>query len=347
MMRKSRFTVALVIAFVLAVVVAPDSGIASTLKQGSTSYVVRSGDNLSSIARRYGSTVSAIVQANGLADTVIRPGQTLVIPVASGSTGPAPSASRSFSGSTATGGTHIVRSGESLWSIASRYGVSVRGLKAANGLAGDVILPGQNSVNSCVFQCRRCFQRRYRRPARSLKRVKLRRQLYGQAGRHLVFNCAALRYVRQSSQGAQRYFWLVNLPRTDPPDSVCIFLEHTSFPRSICRSLPASNGRVFPSNLFCTSQPTAVGDDVPDPGSSFPTAFLSDSRFINKRAGVSVAPARRTPDSSESVSLLRARTEPIPPAQPWPVLASLRRFRRWRLADRPLPPPQQAALLWR
>lgn len=143
MMRKSRFTVALVIAFVLAVVIAPDSGIASTFKQGTTSYVVRSGDNLSSIASRYGSSVSAIVQANGLANTVIQPGQTLTIPAASGSAGPAPVASRTSSGSTAAGGTHIVRSGESLWSIASRYGVSTSALRSLNGISGDVILPGQ------------------------------------------------------------------------------------------------------------------------------------------------------------------------------------------------------------
>lgn len=143
MMRKSRFTVALVIAFVLAVVVAPDSGIASSLKQDTTTYVVRSGDNLSSIASRYGSTVSAIVQANGLAGTMIRPGQTLVIPGSSASAGPAPAASRNSSGSTASGGTHVVRSGESLWSIASRYGVSTSALRSFNGLSGDVILPGQ------------------------------------------------------------------------------------------------------------------------------------------------------------------------------------------------------------
>ena len=142
-MRKSRFTVALVIAFVFAVVVIPDSGDASTLYQGTTSYVVRSGDNLSSIASRFGSSVSAIVQANGLASTVIRPGQSLVIPLVSGSIASSPGYSSSSSNSTYSGGTHIVRSGESLWSIANRYGVSTNTLRVLNGLSGDVILPGQ------------------------------------------------------------------------------------------------------------------------------------------------------------------------------------------------------------
>ena len=144
-MRKSRVTVALIIAFVLAVFVLPNSGIASSLQQESVSYVVRSGDNLSSIASRYGTSVSAIVQANGLATTVIRPGQTLRIPTASRSdSSSSGSRNPSSTGSSATtGGSYVVRSGESLWSIANRYGVSVSTLRSLNGLSGDVILPGQ------------------------------------------------------------------------------------------------------------------------------------------------------------------------------------------------------------
>lgn len=146
MMRKSRVTIAFVVAFVLAAFVLPNSGIASSLKQESLSYVVQRGDNLSSIASRYGSSVGAIVQANGLASTVIRPGQTLLIPAGSGS-GSVSSGSRvsgsSTGASTPASGSYVVQSGESLWSIASRYGVSLSALRALNGLSGDVILPGQ------------------------------------------------------------------------------------------------------------------------------------------------------------------------------------------------------------
>ncbi len=45
-----------------------------------TSYRVRSGDTLSSIAVRFGVTVKAIKAANGLGANLIRPGQVLVIP---------------------------------------------------------------------------------------------------------------------------------------------------------------------------------------------------------------------------------------------------------------------------
>jgi len=44
-------------------------------------YVVRAGDTLSHIARAHKTTVGAIQEANGLRSTVIRIGQTLVIPV--------------------------------------------------------------------------------------------------------------------------------------------------------------------------------------------------------------------------------------------------------------------------
>lgn len=38
---------------------------------------------------------------------------------------------------------HVVRAGDSLWRIATHYGVTVDALRRANGLTGDVIVPGQ------------------------------------------------------------------------------------------------------------------------------------------------------------------------------------------------------------
>lgn len=50
-------------------------------RTGRTTHVVRSGENLSQIAARYGVSVEAIVQANGLEDpSLIYSGQTLIIP---------------------------------------------------------------------------------------------------------------------------------------------------------------------------------------------------------------------------------------------------------------------------
>lgn len=49
-------------------------------KPKTTRYLVKKGDNLSTIASRNGSSVSAIQKANGISGTLIRPGQSLVIP---------------------------------------------------------------------------------------------------------------------------------------------------------------------------------------------------------------------------------------------------------------------------
>jgi LysM repeat protein len=49
-------------------------------KPKSTRHTVRSGDSLYAIAKRYGTTASAVQKANGLKGTTIRPGQSLAIP---------------------------------------------------------------------------------------------------------------------------------------------------------------------------------------------------------------------------------------------------------------------------
>lgn len=49
-------------------------------KPKSVTYVVKSGDSLSAIAGRTGSSVSSIKSANGISGTLIRPGQVLKIP---------------------------------------------------------------------------------------------------------------------------------------------------------------------------------------------------------------------------------------------------------------------------
>ncbi len=49
-------------------------------KPQATRHTVKRGDTLSHIARRYGSSVSAIRQANGISGSLIYPGQKLVVP---------------------------------------------------------------------------------------------------------------------------------------------------------------------------------------------------------------------------------------------------------------------------
>lgn len=49
-------------------------------KPKATRHTVRSGDSLYAIAKRYGTTASAVQRANGLKGTMIHPGQSLTIP---------------------------------------------------------------------------------------------------------------------------------------------------------------------------------------------------------------------------------------------------------------------------
>ncbi len=97
---------------------------------------VRRGDTLSGIAGRHGTSVAAIMRSNNLRSAHrIWPGQRLQVPVQGAAAPPAAAASAT--------GSHVVRRGDSLYSIARRYGTTVAQLKAVNGLGSELIHPGQ------------------------------------------------------------------------------------------------------------------------------------------------------------------------------------------------------------
>lgn len=93
---------------------------------------VAPGDVLSRIARRYDTTVSLLRQVNGISGSLIHPGDYLLVPA----DGPAVASAASVR--------YRVRSGDSLWSIARSFDVSVSDLRDWNGLDGNgYIHPGQ------------------------------------------------------------------------------------------------------------------------------------------------------------------------------------------------------------
>ncbi|MGA9349081.1 MAG: LysM peptidoglycan-binding domain-containing protein [Anaerolineae bacterium] len=97
-------------------------GVAEAGGYSCTYYTVRWGDTLYSIARSYGTTVQALAQANGIANTsLIHVGQVLCIP--SGPPSPPPS-----------GPYYTVQRGDTLYSIARRYGTTVQAIAQANGI---------------------------------------------------------------------------------------------------------------------------------------------------------------------------------------------------------------------
>jgi LysM repeat protein len=95
----------------------------------STSYTVQAGDSLSSIAALCGTSVDAIQAANPGVDAWPQPGVVLNIP--GGFTSNAPQTFGYFPMQT-EGGTYVVRPGDTLGSIAGRYGISLGALLAAN-----------------------------------------------------------------------------------------------------------------------------------------------------------------------------------------------------------------------
>lgn len=93
-------------------------------------YIVKSGDTLYSIAGRYGITVDSLKNANNLTSNNLKIGQKLTIPSSSTTL---PSGSNSYT----------VKSGDTLYGIASKYGVSVDAIKKANGLNNNLLQIGQ------------------------------------------------------------------------------------------------------------------------------------------------------------------------------------------------------------
>jgi len=103
-----------------------------TATNDATTHVVARGDDLSTLASTYGSTVAAIQRANGMsASTLIRIGETLSIPGAT-------SATTTTTVSTAT--PYVVQSGDTLWSIAASAGTSATALAQLNGLSNPSLI---------------------------------------------------------------------------------------------------------------------------------------------------------------------------------------------------------------
>ncbi len=91
-------------------------------------HVVRRGETLSALARRYGTTVAAIRKANGLRNNIIYVGQRLRLPGTGGGSTASP-------GGGANPVYHTVRRGDTLASIARRYGTSIQRLASLNNIS--------------------------------------------------------------------------------------------------------------------------------------------------------------------------------------------------------------------
>jgi membrane-bound lytic murein transglycosylase D len=111
---------------------------------------VRSGDTLGAIAKRYSVSIAALRTTNKLRGNMIHPGQDLLIagtpPKATARVAAAIQESSEIAEAPdrASSGKHVVRRGDTLWSIARSHGVEMDRLASSNGLRrNDTLSVGQ------------------------------------------------------------------------------------------------------------------------------------------------------------------------------------------------------------
>jgi LysM repeat protein len=119
---------------------------------GSRRHTVRKGETLGGIASRYKVSVANLKNWNNLSSNTIRVGQKLRV---GGSASVSRSGSKKGRSTAVAAGSkqavspsarqsvHIVRSGETLTSLAKRYGVTVQAIKVANSMSSSRLKAGQ------------------------------------------------------------------------------------------------------------------------------------------------------------------------------------------------------------
>ena len=119
---------------------APPPATAPTPPSTTGVHTVQAGETLSQIARRYGVSVASLASSNNLANpSLIYAGQQLQVAGAS--------AAANIAGYTPdqSGQTHTVQAGETLFSIATRYGLSSWVLAQVNNISNPALVyPGQS-----------------------------------------------------------------------------------------------------------------------------------------------------------------------------------------------------------
>ena len=87
-------------------------------------YKVQKGDSLWSISKRFNITVPELIDLNNLNDLTLQINQELLVPI---------------SNETEENNTYIVQKGDSLWSVAKKFNLTVDELKKLNNLTSNLL----------------------------------------------------------------------------------------------------------------------------------------------------------------------------------------------------------------
>lgn len=101
-----------------------------------TTYIIKSGDTLYSIAKKYDTTVDKLKQQNNLTTNTLTIGQQLQIPTTE------------FVETPTTTITYTVVPGDTLYSIARTYNTTVNNIKQQNNLETNLLTVGQQLLIS-------------------------------------------------------------------------------------------------------------------------------------------------------------------------------------------------------
>lgn len=94
-------------------------------------YIVKRGDSLWAISKRYDIPLNELISINNLSNNNLKIGQELLIPKQE---------------EIIDDGYYIVESGDTLWSIAKKYNISVNDLKEVNNLSNNLLSIGQQLI---------------------------------------------------------------------------------------------------------------------------------------------------------------------------------------------------------
>ncbi|MDE3088446.1 MAG: LysM peptidoglycan-binding domain-containing protein [Chloroflexota bacterium] len=170
------------VVMLLLTIIPPIVQAAPPQQNGSMVYYVQFGDTLFSIARRFGSSVPAIMSANGLPSDSIYVGQRLIVPLGytswyqpySSIFAPQPLPAQTIVSNPTFGCLYPVQFRDTVFSIAYRYRVTVPDLMQANHLYTPIIRSGQSVSVPCLNPAPAPFQTYSVQPGDNLFRIAIK-----------------------------------------------------------------------------------------------------------------------------------------------------------------------------